>query len=153
MNKDNYLFNYNYNNNNNLNSNNLNSNNLNSNNFDNTIKPNLVSNNLKNYINLKLKKCNLSKFNISSYYYNIILFALFSLILSIILISKYKGFKSDIEIYKKNIKDKEYIMSKLIYYNRQNLDNQNRIKKNLITDLPILNNNPEASLLHRKIYF
>jgi len=145
MNKENYLFNYN-------NNNNFDSNNFDSNNF-NSIKPTLVSNNLKNFINLKLKKCNLSKFNISSYYYNIILFALFSVILSIILISKYKGFKSATEIYKKNIADKEYIMSKLIYYNKQNLDNQNRIKKNLITDLPILNNNPEASLLHRKIYF
>ena len=44
-------------------------------------------------------------------------------------------------------------MSKLIYYNRQNLDNQNRIKNNLITKDLDINNHPEASLLHRKIYF
>ena len=44
-------------------------------------------------------------------------------------------------------------MSKLIFYNKQNLDNKNRSDNNLINNLSDNNNYPEASLLHRKIYF
>ena len=49
------------------------------------------------------------------------------------------------------MKDKQYIMSKLVYYNRVNLDNQLKIKNNMITNLPDFSNHPEASLLHKKI--
>lgn len=143
MNKENYISSY---------MNDFNNININNNNLNNNL-PKLVPKNLKNYLNFQLQNCNLKKFKTSTYYYNSILLALFIIIVSIILISKYKGFKNESEIYKKNIKDKEYIMSKLIYYNRQNLDNQKRVKNNLITDLPTINQHPEASLLHRKIYF
>ena len=51
------------------------------------------------------------------------------------------------------MKDNNYIMSKLVYYNRQNIDNQQKIKNNLITNLPNYGNHPEANLLHKKIYF
>ena len=78
---------------------------------------------------------------------------IFLLILGTILIFKYKGNKTKEEIYQKNLKDKQYIMSKLVYYNRQNLENQQKIKNNMITNLPDYGNHPEASLLHRKIYF
>ena len=44
-------------------------------------------------------------------------------------------------------------MSKLVYYNRADLENKQRIQNNMITNLPDFNNHPEASLLHRKIYF
>ena len=44
-------------------------------------------------------------------------------------------------------------MSKLIYYNRVNLENKKRENNNMITNLPDYSNHPEASLLHRKIYF
>ena len=57
---------------------------------------------------------------------------LFVGILGIILYVKYKGNKSPEERYNKNLKDKQYIMSKLVYYNRVNLDNQTRIKNNMI---------------------
>ena len=55
--------------------------------------------------------------------------------------------------YEKSVKDKEYIMSKLVYYNRQNIDNQQKIKNNMITNLPDYGNHVEANLLHKKIYF
>ena len=138
MNKDNYLLNdINYNKYKDINLN----------------KPKLIANNVKNYIFNNLKQCNTNKFIQNSLFYNILLGIIFFTIFTIILISKYKGFKSSREIYEKNIKDKNYIMSKLVYYNRQNLDNQKRIQNNLITDLPDYSNHPEASLLHRKIYF
>lgn len=116
-------------------------------------KPRLVTENVKKFINIQLKKCNEKKFLENSFFYNSLLFFIFILLLSLTLIFKYKGFKNKEEIYKKNLQDKQYIMSKLIYYNRQNIDNNNRIKNNLITDLPDYSNHPEASLLHRKIYF
>ena len=116
-------------------------------------KPNLVPENVKNFINIQLKKCSQKRFLENSFFYNSLLFFIFFLFLSIILIFKFKGFKKKEEIYKKNLQDKQYIMSKLIYYNRQNIDNNNRINNNLITDLPDYTNHPEASLLHRKIYF
>ena len=50
------------------------------------------------------------------------------------------------------MKDKQYIMSKLVYYNRVNLDNQQKIKNNMITNLPDFSNHPEASLLHKNIF-
>ena len=116
-------------------------------------KPRLVTENVKNFINFQLKKCSEKKFLENSFFYNSLLFFIFILLLSSTLIFKYKGFKNKQDIYKKNLQDKQYIMSKLIYYNRQNIDNNNRIKNNLITDLPDYSNHPEASLLHRKIYF
>ena len=54
---------------------------------------------------------------------------LFVLVLTSILFMRHKGNKSSMEYYEKSMKDKDYIMSKLIYYNRQNIDNQQKIKK------------------------
>tara|TARA_Y100000022_G_scaffold200634_1_gene216953 strand:- start:3078 stop:3323 length:246 start_codon:yes stop_codon:yes gene_type:complete len=81
------------------------------------------------------------------------LFLLFLSILVTILCLKYKGGRNSIEKYQKNIRDKEYIMSKLVYYNKTNIENNQRIKNNMITNLPDYSNHPEAELLHKKIYF
>lgn len=145
MDKDNYIFNFF----NNINSDIKNNSNilLNANNL-----PKLVSNNTKNFISSKLKECNLNKFKTNSFYFNLFAFLFFITILSIILLLKFKGFNKE-KNKEKKLQEKQYIMSKLIYYNRQNLDNQNRIKNNLITKDLDINNHPEASLLHRKIYF
>jgi len=145
MDKDNYIFNFF----NNINSDFKNNSNilLNANNL-----PKLVSNNTKNFISSKLKECNLNKFKTNSFYFNLFAFLFFIAILSIILLLKFKGFNKE-KNKEKKLQEKQYIMSKLIYYNRQNLDNQNRIKNNLITKDLDINNHPEASLLHRKIYF
>ena len=145
MDKDNYIFNFF----NNINSDFKNNSNilLNANNL-----PKLVSNNTKNFISSKLKECNFNKFKTNSFYFNLFAFLFFIAILSIILLLKFKGFNKE-KNKEKKLQEKQYIMSKLIYYNRQNLDNQNRIKNNLITKDLDINNHPEASLLHRKIYF
>ena len=115
--------------------------------------PKLVSVKLKKYIGNKLQECNYKKIKNNNLYFNIFFFIIFILILASILIFKFKGFKNKTLIYKKQIRDKEYIMSKLIFYNKQNLDNKNRSDNNLINNLSDINNYPEASLLHRKIYF
>ena len=137
MNKENYILNFVGNNNQILSEN----------------MPKLVSSNLKKYIGNKLQECNYKKIKNNNLYFNIFFLAIFILILSSILFFKFKGFKDKNSIYKKHIRDKEYIMSKLIFYNKQNLDNKNRSNNNLINNLSDINNYPEASLLHRKIYF
>ncbi len=81
------------------------------------------------------------------------MFLLFILVLASILYMRYKGNKSTTQYYEKSMKDKDYIMSKLIYYNRQNIDNQQKIKNNMITNLPDYSNHVEANLLHKTIYF
>ena len=120
---------------------------------DNKNKPELIEPGVKYFFKGILKECHNYKQKNYNLVYNIFLFILFFSILGIILFCRYKGNKTSEEIYKKNIQDKQYIMSKLVYYNRANLENQQRIKNNMITNLPDLNNHPEASLLHRKIYF
>ena len=137
MNKDNYILNFISNNNEKI------TNNI----------PKLVSANLKNYLDNKLQECNYKKVKNNNLYFNTFFFIIFILILSSILIFKFKGFKDINSHYKKQIRDKEYIMSKLIFYNKQNLDNKNRSNSNLINNLPNINNYPEAALLHKKIYF
>jgi len=117
------------------------------------IMPKLVSNNLKNYLVNKLQECNYKKIKNNNLYFNIFFFIIFIFIFGSILIFKFKGLKDKNLHYKKQIRDKEYIMSKLIFYNKQNLENKNRSNNNLINNLPDINNYPEASLLHRKIYF
>lgn len=116
-------------------------------------KPRLIEPGVNYFFKNILKNCNRFKQNNYNVVYNISMFSLFIIILSSILYYKYRGHKTTEEAYQKNLKDKQYIMSKLVYYNRQNLDNNQRLKNNMITNLPDYSNHPEASLLHKKIYF
>lgn len=124
-----------------------------SNNEDLTNKPRLVQNGTKYFFHNILKECHKVKQNNYNSFYNICMFLLFFGILGIILFTKYKGNKTKEEHYQQTVKDKQYIMSKLVYYNRQNIDNQQRMRNNMITNLPDYSDHPEASTLHRKIYF
>ena len=136
--------------NNYLNLNNSSESNYNNNNIN---KPKLIEPGVKYYFKEILKECNNYKQRNYNLVYNISLFILFFSILGIILFYKYKGNKTPQERYQKNIEDKQYIMSKLVYYNRADLENKQKIRNNMITNSPDLTNHPEASLLHRKIYF
>ncbi len=118
-----------------------------------TIKPVLVDPGVKYFFKNILRECHTFKQNNNNIVYNLVMLLLFVGVLGIILYSRFKGNKSKEETYLKNQKDKQYIMSKLVYYNRQNIDNKQRSRNNMITNLPDYNNHPEASLLHRKIYF
>ena len=116
-------------------------------------RPKLIEPGVKYFFKGILKECHNYKQTNYNLFYNIFLFIVFFSILGIILFNRYKGNKTKEEIYQKNLKDKQYIMSKLVYYNRSNLENQQRIQNNMITNLPDFSNHPEASLLHKKIYF
>lgn len=115
--------------------------------------PKLIAPNVNFFFKNILRNCNKIKNNNYNFFFNIGLFILFLFILTIILYFKYKGSRNSIEKYQKNIRDKEYIMSKLVYYNKTNIENNQRIKNNMITNLPDYSNHPEAELLHKKIYF
>ena len=129
---------------------NTNNNNLKNNTNNNT--PKLVENNVKFFLKNILKNCNTIKQNNYNFYYNSCLFIIFITIFSIILFFKYKGNYSNSELEKKKQKDKQYIMSKLFYYNRIDLDNKQKIKNNMITNLPNFDEHPEASILHNKMF-
>ena len=116
-------------------------------------KPKLVDNGVKYFFKEVLKGCHNYKQHNYNTFYNISMFLLFVIVLASILYMRHKGNKSSIEYYEKSMKDKDYIMSKLIYYNRQNIDNQQKIKNNMITNLPDYSNHVEANLLHKTIYF
>lgn len=115
--------------------------------------PKLVENNVRIFLKNILKECNNYKMKNYNLYYNISIFIIFILVLGITLYVRYKGNMTLEEQYMKKQKEKEYIMSKLVYYNRANIENNQRIRNNLITNLPDYSNHPEASLLHRKIYY
>ena len=118
-----------------------------------TDKPKLVDNGVKYFLREVLKNChNYKQKNINTFY-NITMFIFFILILGIILFIRYKGNTMSKKYYEKSMKDKEYIMSKLVYYNRQNLDNQQKIRNNMITNLPDYGNHVEANILHKNLYF
>jgi len=125
-------------------------NNFNSNNGE---KPKLVDNGVKYFFKEILKGCHNYKQNNYNNFYNISMFLLFVVILGVILFMRYKGNKKSKYYYEKSMKDNQYIMSKLVYYNRQNIDNQQKIKNNMITNLPDYSNHVEANLLHKKVYF
>ena len=118
-------------------SNKFNSNNVQSsfNQSNNNEKPKLVDNGVKYFFKEILKGCHNYKQNNYNSFYNLSMFLLFILVLGVILYTRYKGNKNSKSYYEKSMKDKEYIMSKLVYYNRQNIDNQQKIRNNMITNL------------------
>lgn len=116
-------------------------------------KPKLVDNGVKYFFKEVLKGCHNYKQHNYNTFYNASMFLLFVVVLTSVLYMRHKGNRSSREYYEKSMKDKDYIMSKLIYYNRQNIDNQQKIKNNMITNLPDYSNHVEANLLHKTIYF
>jgi hypothetical protein len=118
-----------------------------------TENPKLVADGVKFFFKEVLKGCNKYKQNNYNTFYNIMMFIAFCLVLSILLYTRYKGSNNSKSYYEKTLKDKEYIMSKLVYYNRQNIDNQQKIRNNMITNLPNYSDHPEANLLHKAVYF
>lgn len=123
------------------------------NSINNGTNPKLVDNGVKLFFKEVLKGCNKYKQANYNTFYNILMFSIFCLILAILLYSRYKGPHNYKSYYEKTLKDKEYIMSKLVYYNRQNFDHQQKIRNNMITNLPDYSNHPEANLLHKTVYF
>ncbi len=108
------------------------------------ISPNLTEPGVKFFYKNVLVQCNKFKENHYSILYNIFLIILFIIILAVILFFRYKGNINKEEVKLREKREKEYIMSKLIYLS----DYKKKQSENLITNLPEWSNNPEFNILN-----
>jgi len=108
------------------------------------LRPALVEPGVKYFIGSTLKQCREFKDKHINILFNISVFVIFSTIVTIILVYRYKGKPTPAEIEIKNRKKQEYIVSKLqqiAYIKRQTSDK-------LITNLPNWSDHPELSNLN-----
>tara|TARA_Y100000389_G_scaffold3934_1_gene3766 strand:- start:2276 stop:2665 length:390 start_codon:yes stop_codon:yes gene_type:complete len=109
--------------------------NTNSNNNNNTNKPKLVEKNVQYFLKAILNNSKKIKLNTFNKYYNISMFLLFITIVSSVLFVKYKKTNNLQLKAEKNIKNQEYIYSKLLYYNNINNIEKQKIKNSMITNI------------------
>lgn len=108
-------------------------------------KPMLTEPGVKYFLNETLKQCHKIKEIYHNYIFNVGMTFSFFIILGILLIYKYKGKLTPIEIEQKETDKKHYILSKIRNYQQAKIKSQ----QELITGLPhwenefdIINNNP-----------
>ena len=96
------------------------------------IKPKLTENGIKSFLKHILKNCHDFRTNYINIMYNITLLLFFVIILTIILVMKYKGKITPEEQQEKDTKTKNYILSKIKNFQVDKL----RKQQSLITGLP-----------------
>lgn len=110
-------------------------------------KPRLVESGVKYFLNETLKQCHKFKQNLHNWMFNIGLFIVFSLILVIILIYKYKGKLTPIEKQKKDREKQQYILSKIQKFQEA----KKQAHQELITGLPKWDS--DYDLVHNKLVY
>jgi hypothetical protein len=112
--------------------------------FDNSSKPKLTEPGVKYFLYQTLKQCHIVREHFHNMIFNIGLCIAFFLILGIILLYKYKGKLTPVEIEIKNKEKQQYILSKI-----KNFQQAKRVaQQELITGLPNWDN--EYDILHSK---
>jgi hypothetical protein len=107
-------------------------------------KPQLTEPGVKYFLHQTLKQCHNVRDKFHNMIFNIGLFIAFLIILGIILLCKYKGKLTPVEIEKKNKIKQQYILSKI-----KNFQESKRIAhQELITGLPNWEN--EYDIIHSK---
>ena len=107
-------------------------------------KPILTEPGVKYFLHQTLKQCHNIRENFHNMIFNIGLFIAFLLVLGLILLYKYKGKLTPIELKKKTQEKQQYILSKI-----QNFQKAKRIaQQELITGLP--NWESEYDMIHSK---
>ena len=102
---------------------------------------NLVETKTKNFFNSKLKNCYNNNFRKTSIITNIIIFILFTSFISSILYYRYRT-KSHTKVNKiDNTKMRHFLLNKMRKFNK------NKIKSDLITNLPVYNNDFNPRIL------
>lgn len=99
-------------------------------------KPTLIEPGVKYFLNETLKQCNIIRNEYNNTIFNIGLLFLFCIILAFVLLYKYKGRLTPIEIQKKNRDKQQYILSKV----KQLQEAKKRAHQELITGLPVWEN-------------
>jgi hypothetical protein len=113
-------------------------------NFDDFSKPKLTEPGVKYFLHQTLKQCHIARDNFHNMVFNIGLFIAFLIILGLILLYKYKGKPTPVEMAQKNKEKQQYILSKI-----QNFQQAKRAAhQELITGLPNWDN--EYDILHSK---
>ena len=104
--------------------------------FDDSPKPALTEPGVKYFLHQTLKQCHVVREKFHNTIFNIGLFMAFLIILGLILLYKYKGKLTPIEIERKNKEKQQYILSKI-----QNFEQAKRkASQELITGLPAWEN-------------
>ena len=103
------------------------------------IESNLIESNLKMVVNYTLKKCHDIKIHYYNFIYNSVLFLIFIIILSAVLIVKYKGKPSAEEIKNRQDEKQKYILNKIKQFQENTRKEKQQLiqgTENLITWLP-----------------
>jgi hypothetical protein len=104
--------------------------------FDDSPKPALTEPGVKYFLHQTLKQCHVVREKFHNTIFNIGLFLAFLIILGLILLYKYKGKLTPVEIAMKNKEKQQYILSKI-----QNFEQaKRRASQELITGLPTWEN-------------
>jgi hypothetical protein len=102
-------------------------------NFDESVsKPSLTEPGVKYFLNESLKQCNIIREKFHNTIFNLGMFILFLIILGGILVYKYKGKLTPVEIAQKNKEKQQYILEKIQNFQIAKL----RAQQELITGLP-----------------
>ena len=107
-------------------------------------KPVLTEPGVKYFLHQTLKQCHIARDNFHNLVFNIGLFIGFLIILGLILLYKYKGRLTPVEIERKNKEKQQYILSKI-----KNFQEAKRVAlQELITGLPACDS--EYDIIHSK---
>jgi hypothetical protein len=112
--------------------------------FNDFSKPALTEPGVKYFLHQTLKQCHITRDKFHNMVFNVGLFIAFLLVLGVILLYKYKGKLTPVEIAKKNKEKQQYILSKV-----QNFQQAKRVAhQELITGLPAWDS--EYDIIHSK---
>ena len=112
--------------------------------FEDLAKPSLTEPGVKYFLHQTLKQCHVARDKFNNMVFNIGLFIGFLLILGLILLYKYKGKLSPVELQQKNKEKQQYILSKI-----KNFQHAKRAaQQELITGLPAWES--EHDMIHSK---
>jgi hypothetical protein len=108
-------------------------------NYDTFSKPVLTEPGVKYFLHQTLKQCHIARDNFHNMVFNIGLLIAFFIILGLVLLYKYKGKLTPVEVDRKNNEKQQYILSKI-----KNFQQAKRIAhQELITGLPNWDNDYE----------
>jgi hypothetical protein len=110
-------------------------------NFDDFSKPSLTEPGVKYFLHQTLKRCHVVKDKFYNSAFNIGLFIVFLIILGSILLYKYKGRLTPVEIERKNKEKQQFILSKIQKFQEA----KRQAHQELITGLPNWDNIYESS--------
>ena len=99
--------------------------------------PSLIDANARAFFHSTLEKCHENRVVVYSWILNISIFVIFILIFGIALYYCRKRKLTPEEQYYKMMRDQEYILAKIRYYQNEIFQPQQRINSSLITNLPL----------------